>query len=480
MSRRFGIRGRLTTLVSVVFTAAMVLGAITVVSYVEDRLLANTRDNAETLLADYLESAADGGPLVAAVDPNEPGLFFYLDADGNQITEIQYLEVLAAMAPSGTDGNVSSSELHIGPSAQAPPPGDANGERSVSISISATPVGQIQEVDLSRESVAVAQKVRFIDGTEMYIGVANSLQPVTESITAIQTILWIVLPALAAGVGVLTYATVGRVLRPVHAITRQTRKISATSLAGRVPVPESRDDIAELATTMNDMLARLDRAQRRQRQFIADASHELRSPIAASQSQLEVALTHPASADWATTAKQVLHEQTQLGELVDDLLALTSLDEHGVGSVTDIDLGELIGQEIGRAHHSAINAGIEEEIHTIGNRAHLARAIRNIVDNADQHANSSVTVTLTREDGAPTIHVDDDGPGVPAEQRERIFERFTRLDEPRNRNDGGAGLGLAIVKQVMKAHGGYVECTDGPVGGARITLRFRRPSDPTP
>jgi signal transduction histidine kinase len=453
----------------------MVLGAIAVVSYVEDRLLANTRDNAETLLADYLDSAADGGPLVAAVDPNEPGLFFYLDADGNQITELQYLGVLAAMAPSGADGNVSSSELHIGPSAQAPPPGDAGGERSVSISISATPVGEIQEVDLSRESVAVAQKVRFIDGTEMYIGVANSLQPVTESITAIQAILWIVLPVLAAGVGVLTYVTVGRVLRPVHSITRQTREISATNLSGRVPVPDSGDDIAELATTMNGMLNRLDRAQQRQRQFLADASHELRSPIAASQSQLEVALAHPETADWPTTAKHVLGEQGQLGYLVDNLLALTSIDEQGTGTVTSVDLGELVREECARPRRIGVSLSIDGDFHVVGNRSQLGRAIRNIIANADQHATNRITATVRRAADNVVVQIDDDGPGVPVDQRQRVFDRFTRLDEPRNRDDGGAGLGLAIVHEVAKAHGGEVECAESSLGGARICIRLPGP-----
>lgn len=475
MSRRFGIRGRLTTLVTVVFIAAMVLGAITVVSYVEDRLLANTRDNAETLLAEYLDSAAQGGPLVAAVDPNEPGIFFYLDADGNQITEIQYLEVLTAMAPSGADGNVISSELHLGPSGQAPPPAATDHEQSLSISISATPVGQIHEVDLSPESAAVAQKVRFLDGTEMYIGVANSLQPVTESITAIQTILWIVLPVLAAAVAVLTYVTVGRVLQPVHSITQQTREISATNLSGRVPVPESRDDIAELATTMNDMLARLDRAQQRQRQFIADASHELRSPIAASQSQLEVALAHPEIADWPTTAKHVLGEQGQLGGLVDDLLALTSIDEQGTGTITSVDLGELLRQESARPHRLAINLSIDGDFHVVGNPNQIARAIRNIIANADQHATNCITATLQCNKKHLVIHVDDDGPGIPANERERVFDRFTRLDEPRTRDDGGAGLGLAIVHEVVQAHGGEVECTESPLGGARISIRLPGP-----
>lgn len=469
---RFGIRTRLTVLVTLVFTVVVVLGAVTIVDYVERRLIASTRDNAQALLAEYLDNAQRGVPIMATVDPGEPGAFFYLDEEGNPLTERQYLETIAALAPSGADIAYSEFLLKDSGGSGEPPAGTAEDEQALTFSVLAEPVGQMQEVHLSPETVAVARPVRFADGTEMYIGVSTSLQPVVQSVTAIQTILWIVLPILAAGVGGLTYVTVGRVLRPVHSITQQTREISATNLSDRVPVPESRDDIAELATTMNDMLTRLDQAQLRQRQFIADASHELRSPIAASQSQLEVALTHPDSTDWPITAHHVLNEQTQLGHLVDDLLALTSLDEQGIGAVTDIDLGELIRQETSRPHHAMIDTALESDIRITGNRAHLARAIRNLIDNADRHAATTVNVTVSQDSGQSTIHVDDDGPGIPVDQRQQIFERFTRLDEPRNRTDGGGGLGLAIVKEVVQAHGGTVECADGPLGGARITLRF--------
>lgn len=477
---RFGIRTRLTALVTAVFGAVVVVGAIAIVRYVEQRLIDNALDNAEALLSEYLSEAEDGGSLVATVEPGDPGAFFYLDENGNQISQDQYIEELAAVAPTGAGGDVGSSlfffdessgaggsgDTQVGPSAD---PGD---EHSMSISIFAEPVGQLQEVQLSPETVAVARRVRFDDGTEMSIGVSASLQPVEQSMTAIRTILWIALPVLAAGVGLLTYITVGRVLRPVHSITRQTRDISSSNLSERVPVPDTRDDIAELAITMNDMLGRLDEGQQRQRQFVSDASHELRSPIAASQSQLEVALTHPAAADWPETAEAVLGEQVQLGDLVDDLLALTSIDEQNRGSVSQIDLGELIREETARPHHTRVQTQVQNDVRITGNRARLARAVRNVVDNADQHAESAVRVTLNRDEDDVIVHVDDDGPGVPAAQRARIFDRFARLDEPRNRNEGGAGLGLAIVRQVVQSHGGTVECTESPLGGARISMTF--------
>lgn len=471
---RFGIRTRLTALVTIVFTAVVVLGAIAIVGYVERRLTENARLNAEMMLNEYLDNAVHGGPIVATVEPGDPGVFFYLDGNGDLITEQQYLETLSSMAPTGdaVDGGPSRFVLEESGGSGEPPAGTAPDEQSLSFSVFAEPIDRIHEVELSPETAAVARPVRFADGTEMSIGVSTSLEPVEDSLTAIRTILWIVLPVLAAGVGVLTYVTAGRVLRPVHSITQQTRRISGSNLSERVPVPETRDDIAELATTMNDMLSRLAAGQQRQRQFISDASHELRSPIAASLSQLEVALAHPDAADWPGAAKAVLGEQTQLGDLVDDLLALTSIDEQDRGSVIDVDLGELIRQETARSHRTTIQTVIEDDIGVTGNRTHLARAVRNIIDNADRHADGDVVVTLIRDDDAAVVHVDDDGPGVPVGQRERIFERFTRLDEPRSRNDGGAGLGLAIVQQVVRSHGGTVECSDGPLGGARITMRL--------
>ncbi|HZD23809.1 MAG TPA: HAMP domain-containing protein, partial [Acidimicrobiia bacterium] len=372
MSVRFGIRSRLTLIVTLVFTAAVAIGAVAVIEYVESRLVSNTRDNAVALLSDYLDTAADGGPIVATVDPAESGVFFYLDANGNQMTQAEYVDKLIGIAPPGGDDDQPPSQLHLNQAGE-PPVGEPGGNQALAVSITASPVGEIQDVDLGDDTVAVAQRVRFVDGTELHIGVANSLQPVADSVDTMKTILWIALPLLASAVGLATYMTVGRTLRPVHSITRQTQEITATNLNRQVPVPESRDDIAELATTINDMLARLHHAQKRQRRFIADASHELRSPVAASQTQLEVALSSLGHADWPTTAKNVLGEQTRLGHLVNDLLTLTSLDEQGPGSVRPVDLEDLVTEETARPHQATITTSIDDRVVVTGNKRHLSR-----------------------------------------------------------------------------------------------------------
>jgi signal transduction histidine kinase len=478
MRRHFGIRARLAALVAIVFAVAATIGAIAIVNFVEHRLVANTRTSAESVLQNYLHNIDDGGPVVATIDPSEPGAFFYLDDDGTELSQSEYVARILAMGPAATGNDPGARQVTVDRTGEAAtddavdPTAPPAGTQGIAISVNVSLVGAIHEVDRGDGVIAVAQRVRFADGSELEIGVASPLQPVTDSLHAIRSILWLVAPALTLLVGGLTYLTVRRALRPVHSITQRTRAITDTNLSERVPVPDSRDDIAELATTVNDMLARLDVAKQRQRRFIADASHELRSPIAASCAQLEVALAHPERADWSGTAATVLHEQTHLGQLVDDLLALSRLDEQGIGPTADVDLGELVTAEVARPHRSCVRAVTAGPARVVGNRSQLARALRNVVDNADRHAASTVTVTLERRSDRAVIHVDDDGPGIPPDQRDAVFDRFARVDDHRHRDHGGAGLGLAIVHQVARAHGGRAECSAAPSGGARLTLEF--------
>jgi signal transduction histidine kinase len=336
-------------------------------------------------------------------------------------------------------------------------------------------VGPVRAVERGDYVVAVSQRLALPDGSHLEVGVSSPLRPVTDSLDTMRTMLWIAVPALVAAVGVITWFAAQRALQPVHTITQRARAITATNLSERVPVPASSDDVNELATTMNEMLARLDHAQQRQRQFIADASHELRSPVAASCAQLEVALAHPDSVDWAATAATVLTEQAHLGRLIEDLLALSRLDEQGAGTLGDVDLDELVAAEAARHHSIPVRAEVAEPVRIRGNATLIARAVRNLVDNAGRHATTAVTVTVTVRQPDPAlavIHVDDDGPGVAAEQRIRIFDRFTRLDDARRRDDGGTGLGLAIAREVTRAHGGQISCEEAPGGGARFTLWF--------
>lgn len=486
MRGRIGLRARLTIFVTAVFAIAVTVTAAIVVSVVEDRLIADTRANAEAVLSDYLESVYGGVASVGVVDPEESTTFFYLDANGDEISELQYIETIVAnLDPGNADDSVvgasggivvldsvtgvvtDSVEISTGADGDELAPVDA-----VEIPAWPVPVGSARSVDAGSDVVAVAQSIEFGDETIVAVGVSAPLRPVTDSLDAIVSLLWILVPLLIAAVAMITWLAATRALRPIAAITDQADAISSSHLDRRVPVPEARDEVRHLAVTVNHMLGRLEHAQQRQRQLVADASHELRSPVAASRAQLEVAVAHPDSVDWHETAAVVLAEQDQLATLISDLLTLAELDEAEPTSLGDVDLDDVLHAEATR-HALPVTLHIGEPVRVAANPALITRAVRNLVDNACRHAESAVAVSLTRSGQRATVSVDDDGPGVTPEDRERIFTRFGRADASRTRGEGGAGLGLAIAQQVAKAHGGDVTCTNSPMGGARFVLTLR-------
>ena len=276
-------------------------------------------------------------------------------------------------------------------------------------------------------------------------------------------------------VGATTWVVTGRALRPVEGMRREVEAIGAEDLHRRVPEPSTGDEIGRLARTMNAMLARLEDATERQRRFVADASHELRSPLTGIRAQLEVDLAHPESADWQITERDVLVDAIRLQRLVDDLLLLATADASPVEASFrgPVDLDEIVLTEArrlrSRTPHHIDTTGVSGA-QLDGNPDQLTRAVRNLLDNAARHAHSTVTTTLTESEDAITLTVVDDGPGIPVEQQQWIFERFARLDDARTRDDGGAGLGLAITQDVVAAHGGSITLDNTP--GACFTISF--------
>jgi hypothetical protein len=229
--------------------------------------------------------------------------------------------------------------------------------------------------------------------------------------------------------------------------------------------------VGRLAETMNGMLARLQDAQGVQRRFVADASHELRSPLATIATGLE--LMQNGTVDRSTvTALRV--ETSRLNKLVEGLILLARADERGLRPRREeVDLDEVAELERGRPADGAVVAEVRAvPVRVVGDRGQLARVVRNLVDNARRHARSRVLVTVGRDGDTAVLEVSVDGPGVPQAERARVFERFVRLDDARARADGGSGLGLAIVAEVVAAHGGSVEVTDGPDGGALFRVRI--------
>nr|WP_246221482.1 ATP-binding protein [Phytoactinopolyspora mesophila] len=271
-------------------------------------------------------------------------------------------------------------------------------------------------------------------------------------------------------VGVVTWTATGRTLHPIERIRTEVEELSSQTLDRRVPVPSSGDEVARLAETMNGMLARLDAASVRQQEFISDASHELRSPVASIRFELEVALAHPAAKDWQDSAATVLRETGRIERIVDDLLLLARLDEGAAPAATSVDISSLARDATAHIHAVGIEVHIADGLLVTGQDSELASVLRNLVDNAARHATSLLAVTATAHDGTVVITVDDDGPGIPLIDRERVFQRFTRLEQSRSRKSGGVGLGLSVVDRVVRRHNGSVVASGSPLGGARFEV----------
>jgi signal transduction histidine kinase len=311
--------------------------------------------------------------------------------------------------------------------------------------------------------------------------VGRTLESVTESSQVVVGLLATGFPLLLIVVAATAWRVVGRALAPVDAIRTEVDAISTAELHRRVPDPPGRDEIARLATTMNEMLARLEEGHDRQRRFVSDASHELRSPVATIRQHAEVALAHPKQSSMEELAEVVLEEDVRLQRLVEDLLLLTRMDERTVHlRRRPVDLDDILLEEAQRLRSTTalrIRTGGVSAGRVSGDSAQLEKLVRNVTENAARHARSTVELSLTEADGEVLLRVDDDGKGIPQPERKRVFERFVRLDEARARDSGGSGLGLAIVAEIAAAHGGSVAALECPLGGLRIEAHLPRLGD---
>jgi signal transduction histidine kinase len=309
--------------------------------------------------------------------------------------------------------------------------------------------------------------------------VAKSMADVTHSVRAARTILLISFPLLLAVLAAVAWRVVGATLRPVEALRAGAEEITGGARPGQLPVPDSRDEIHRLAVTLNGMLDRLELARARQRAFVADAAHELRSPLTNMRTQLEVAQRLGGRTDWPTVADDLLADTSRLSRLVDDLLLLARADDAGPGqrvAAGPVELGELISEVAGRFPASPVRVvPPERALWTLGEPDALGRILANLLDNGVRHARGEVVLAATGADpvrpGYHLVTVTDDGPGIPPEERERVFDRFTRLDDARARDAGGAGLGLAIVRELVRRQGGTVRLA-GADPGLRVELRL--------
>ncbi|MFH8290867.1 ATP-binding protein [Streptomyces sp. NPDC018059] len=318
-----------------------------------------------------------------------------------------------------------------------------------------------------------AVEVSTEDKGDLTVYAGGSLADEQSAVSTALTSMLIGFPLLLGVVAGVTWLVTRRALRPVAAITAEMSAITASEdLARRVPEPDTHDEIARLARTTNETLTALETSVERQRRFVADASHELRSPIASLRTQLEVGAAHPELLD----VEGAVEDTVRLQELAADLLLLARLDAGEKPGGARVDLAAFVREELSQRTRDRVDVHTDlKSVEVAGSRGQLARVLGNLLNNAQRHARSRVTVT-TRTDGMwAVLEVSDDGSGVPPGERERIFERFVRLDDARTRDEGGAGLGLAIARDVAARHGGTLVVDEAPSGGARFELRLPSP-----
>nr|WP_281363963.1 ATP-binding protein [Microbacterium immunditiarum] len=311
---------------------------------------------------------------------------------------------------------------------------------------------------------------------DVIVVAGRSTSTIEETLGSVATLLTVAVPLIALVVGITTWIAVGRALAPVERMRRQVDAVTASDLSQRVEDPRTGDELGRLAHTLNDMLGRLEDSQRAQRRFISDASHELKSPLAVLRQYAEVAAAHPERVSADELTETVLDEGQRLERLVQGMLVLARADERALTiTAVDVDLDDVLYAEAQRLRALGkveTDASAVRPVRVHADAALVRQAVRNLVDNAARHARTRVVLSSDVADGMALVTVDDDGPGVPPDQRERVFERFVRLDDARSRDAGGSGLGLAIVREIAVRHGGSARLAESLLGGARAELRL--------
>ncbi len=424
------VRGRTTLGATVVVAVALLIGAFSFYGVLSASIHGSTERAAEQRLEELTERA--GGPGGKGIDALDDEILQIIGADGSVRAASEDAREKLGSTPLPVDDDLQTTTV--------------DGETVLVVS-----------EDIERDQTLV---------------LAVSMEDDAETLATVATLLAIALPLLLLLVAVTTWSVVGRALRPVELIREEVDGITAERLHQRVPVPETADEIAALATTMNGMLDRLDAAATAQRRFVSDASHELRSPLATIRQHAELAQAHPDVTSIGELAEVVSEEGLRLQGIVESLLLLARLDEGASTHDEAVDLDDIALGEVRRLRAAGIDvdgSGIHAaRVH--GDPRLLGQLVRNLADNAVRHSRGHVAIGVTPSDGYVFVTIEDDGTGVPAEERERIFERFVRLDEARSRDAGGSGLGLAIARGIAASGHGTLTVDDSRWGGARFVL----------
>ena len=430
------VRVRVTVLATFLVAVVLVVGALLLTRAVERRLVNDRQRAVADAVGTTVDQVQDGVPFGAVVNRTfDQGAGVGIFSSTGAPVEGQF--------------NLPIKTITVLPGSSAGPQHDQMIYVTGSVA---------HDVAYDAAPVAVA-------GGNFFVVAMAPLAEVRHSIRTLWSGLRFGIPLVVLAVALVAWFLAGRALRPVELMRQEVENISATTLQHRVREPRSHDEVARLARTMNSMLTRLQASRDHERQFLSDASHELRSPLASMRAQLD-------TGSWPETAAGVKAEAARLAYIVDDLMDLAKADE-AAPPTTETDLDEVVMEEVSAISPSttiAVSANKVSAARLIGDRAALGRVVRNLVDNATRHAVSRVEVSLSTSDDTITMTVDDDGGGVAEEDRQRIFERFTRTDASRSRDTGGVGLGLAVVRATVERHGGTVRCETAPIGGARFLV----------
>ncbi|MBF6335816.1 HAMP domain-containing histidine kinase [Nocardia abscessus] len=474
------VRARTTVAATVVVAVALTAAGLAVLAVLRHNLVESAELQAETTARDVAtQLAADADPGRLTFPDAESQPVQIVSADRRVLAAADDLAGKPPMADfgphsKGPDDEEDEDDLDGEDDQEEDAEDEADDEDSPSSAATpATAEVEFRDIWLTVEQEdgphpyrVAALAVTVAGGRPATVYAGSSLETADSAVADARQAMLIGLTPLLAVVAAVTWLVTRRALRPVEAIRRQLAEIMDGDLSRRVPEPGSRDEIARLASTTNATLAALEESAERQRRFIADAAHELRSPIASLRTQLEVAQAHPKLLE----LDGLIGDTIRLEHLAADLLLLARLDAGEQPRSDRVDLAALVHEELEHriGDRVAVQVAVPEQtVAVIGSRTQLARVLGNLVDNAQRHAASTVRVAVERgADARVVLSVADDGPGVPHADRDRIFQRFVRLDDARTRDEGGAGLGLAIVRDVVERHGGTIRVIDGAPGGA--------------
>ena len=452
MRTRLSLRARATLLSMVLFASLLTLGSVLLVSTLESRLT-DASDQVSRSRVQELLAAARRGDLPHGLR----------NVDDNGVAQVVAADRTVLAASPNVAGDLPVAGLHPG-------------RRAVTSTFRAPDDNQTETYRFWYASGPGP-------GGTVTAYVGDSLEAVSEASAALRRALWVGVPGVLVLLGVGTWLLLGRVLGRLDRIRAEVDRISEQNLGARVAGDGVDDEVGRLAATMNALLERLDAAARRQRNLVADVSHDLQSPLAAQRVALELAAARPEAVHTARLCREVLGATADMERLVDELLVVASIDAGRTSVPALIDLDSVVLEEASRARAGGrivVDTSTVSAAPAYANADDVRRVVRNLLDNAVAHARSRVVLTVDVADGPAAadgacggarLLVADDGPGVPVAQRDRIFDRFYRAESARSPG-GGSGLGLSIARGLAERNAGRLDLVDAPTGA---TLRLRLP-----